>query len=109
MSFREQKTEQLLRELAADFLQRESNRLSLITVTGIEITNNFANVTVLISVLPESGQDDALEFAKRKRSEFRQYIKEHSKLQRLPVVDFRLDIGEKNRQKIDSISSQENL
>ena len=47
-----------------------------------------------------------LAFAKRKRSEFREYLKKHSALQRLPTVDFEIDYGEKNRQRIDEISNK---
>ena len=45
-----------------------------------------------------------MDFAKRKRSEFRDYLKTESRLFKLPFVDFELDLGEKNRQKIDSLS-----
>ncbi len=103
--FRTQKIEETLMHLAAEFLQRESNRISLITVTGISLTNKFTKAVILLSVLPDHKAPEALDFVRRKRSEFKEYIKEHSKLQRIPLVDFEIDFGEKNRQRIEEIST----
>ncbi len=105
MTHREEKTEELIRHLAALFLQRESNRLSLITVTQVKMVERLSKALIYITVLPETMEKDALDFVKRKRSEFREYLKERTKLQRLPFVDFVIDFGEKNRQRIDELSS----
>jgi ribosome-binding factor A len=105
MVFREQKTEELIRHLAADFLQRESNRVSLITVTNVTMLDKLTKAMIYISVLPTDAEEDALDFVKRKRSEFREYLREHTKLQKLPFVDFAIDLGEKNRQRIDELSN----
>lgn len=101
---REAKIEEVIRNAAAEFLQRESNRLSLITVTRVTMSDKLTKATVLITVLPENRQDEAIEFAHRNRSEFREYLKSHTRLQRLPLVDFEIDFGEKNRQRIDELS-----
>ena len=90
--------------LAADFFARESNVQSLITVTHADLSPDLREVTIFFSVLPESSEATALTFAKRKRTEFRDYLKEHSALQRLPTVDFQIDYGEKNRQRIDDLT-----
>ena len=55
-------------------------------------------------VLPEKLENVALNFAKRVRTDFREYLKEHSVLRYLPTVDFALDLGEKNRQRIDELT-----
>jgi ribosome-binding factor A len=90
--------------LAGAFMARESNRQSLVTVTRAEMSRDLKTVTVYFSVLPEKYEGPALNFAKRKRADFREYLKEHSVLRYLPVVDFALDVGEKNRQKIDELT-----
>lgn len=90
--------------LAGDFLARESNRQSLVTVTRADVSNDLKTVTVYFSVLPEKYEEDALNFAKRKRTDFREYIKKHSVLRYLPTIDFALDMGEKNRQKIEELT-----
>ena len=90
--------------LAGEFFARESNRQSLITVTRADVSPDIKNVTVYFSVLPEKFEDAALNFAKRVRSDFREYLKEYSVLRYLPTVDFALDLGEKNRQRIDELT-----
>jgi 3-deoxy-D-arabino-heptulosonate 7-phosphate (DAHP) synthase len=73
MSLKDQKIEELLKHLAAEFLQRESNRQSLVTVTGIELYDKRTKANILITVFPEAKQEAALDFARRKRSEFEIY------------------------------------
>jgi ribosome-binding factor A len=90
--------------LAAEFLQHEANRSSLITVTGIRHTDRFTKATILLSVFPEDKQEEALDFAKRKRTEFKEFIKNHAKMRAIPFVDFEIDLGEKNRQRIEELS-----
>jgi len=91
---------------AADFLARESNRLSLITVTRAELTPDHRRATVFLSVLPERAEAQVLKFAKRARSDFRRYLMEHTALQRVPLVDFEIDYGEKNRRRVDVLTRQ---
>ncbi len=106
MSFKEQKIEQLLRELAANFLNKESSGLSLITVTGVQLSDRLTKATILLSVFPEDKQDNALDFAKRKRTEFKEYVRKHARIGVVPLFDFQIDFGEKNRQRIDELSRQ---
>ncbi len=82
------------------------NGSSLITVTNVELTNRAKNATIFFTVFPTEFEKTALEFAKRKRSEFKEFVMEHSKLGRVPQLDFDIDTGEKNRQKIDDLLSQ---
>ena len=104
---REAKIEEVMKIAAAEFLLRESNRQSLITVTRVTMSDKLTKATILITVLPEDKEEYALEFARRNRSEFREYLKGHTRLQRLPTVDFQIDFGEKNRQRIDEISNSQ--
>ncbi len=102
----EQKTESLIKiikKAAADFMQLESNGASLITITDVRLSSDEKYANILFTVIPEEKQDAALEFAKRMRSEFRQYVKSHTKIGRIPMFDFGIDLGEKYRQKIDLI------
>lgn len=95
---------QEIAHLAGDFFARESNRQSLITVTYADTSADLKNVRICISVLPETHEAAALDFAKRNRNRFREYLKEHSRLKFLPTVDFAIDYGEKNRQRIDELT-----
>lgn len=89
---------------AADFIARESNRQSLVTVTHAEVSPDLKEVTIFLSVLPESAEETVLNFAKRNRTDFRTYLKEKTRLHPLPYVDFEIDLGEKNRQRIDDLT-----
>lgn len=94
----------IIKDFAAKFIQRESNYTSLITVTDVMLYDHGKRATILFTVLPADKEKGALEFMKRMRTEFREYIKEKSRLGRIPFFDFEIDVGEKNRQKIDEIS-----
>ena len=106
MSTRDDRIKEILRDLGARFLLLNSNGSSLITVTNVELTNRAKNATVFCTVFRTEFEKTALEFAKRKRSEFKEFVMEHSKLGRVPQLDFDIDTGEKNRQKIDDLLSQ---
>ncbi|MEX0652240.1 MAG: ribosome-binding factor A [Candidatus Paceibacterota bacterium] len=103
MSDRSQQVSLLIKDAAALFLNRESNRTSLITVTRANISKDFARATVFFTVFPDDQQDQVLHFARRKRADFKAYLKSHMRLRRIPFVDFEIDFGEKHRQHIDSI------
>lgn len=103
-SRRQTQVEEALAHLAMDFLARESSVKALITVTRAEVAPTFKDVTVYFSVLPQTMEAQALKFAKRSRSDFREYIKQHSFLHPIPIVDFVIDLGEKNRQRIDELT-----
>lgn len=106
MSNRDERMKEILRNLATRFLLVNGNNSSLLTVTHINLTRDGKYATIFFTVFPESFEKTALEFSKRKRSEFREFIKENSKLGRIPQIDFEIDSGEKNRQKIDTLLSQ---
>lgn len=103
MTEREEKVGNIIKRLASEFLSRESNRVSLITVTDVKMRDKEKNALILVTVLPENQSDAALAFAKRKRTDFREYIKEHTRIKTIPRVDFEIDKGEKFRQRIDEL------
>ncbi len=105
MSLRQEKVANLVKKLSAQFLQIESSGQSLITVTSCTISPDLRKATIFISVLPEKSEDFALNFIRRKRGDLRDYIKKNTKMRVLPFFDVELDIGEKNRQKIDELSN----
>lgn len=103
-SRRQTQISEMFMKLAGEFFARESNGVSLITVTGADVSPDLRNVKIYFSVMPESYEKPALNFAKRSRTEFREFIKGHARLQYLPNVDFSIDLGEKNRQLIDTLT-----
>jgi ribosome-binding factor A len=106
MSHYSEKLPEELRHLAAQFLERESNRTSLITVTRVVLSENKKYATIFITVFPTDKEEAAVEFVRRQRTEFISYVSKNSKIGRLPTITFELDLGEKNRQRIDELSNQ---
>lgn len=103
MPQRKEKVLNLIKELSAQFLAKENNRTSLVTVTSANVSNDLKRATIFITVLPENKEHDALDFAKRKRGELRNYLKKNMNLKNIPFLDIMIDKGEKNRQKIDEL------
>ena len=106
MSLRDERAEEFIKHLAAEFLQRESNGMSLITVTNVQLYNKRTRARILFTVLPEHKQPEAVDFANRKRNDFKDYVKKNARLQKLPQFEFAIDLGEKNRQRIDELSQE---
>jgi ribosome-binding factor A len=100
---RQEKVSGLIRELSAVFLARENNNTSLITITSCSVSPDMKRATLFITVLPENRQDTALDFAKRKRADLRDYLKKNMSTKVIPFIDIEIDKGEKNRQKIDEL------
>ncbi len=103
---KDQKMKGVLRELASEFLMRESNRTSLITITGVEIFSRGARAKILFTVLPENQEQAALDFFTRRLSDLREYVQEHARMMRVPFFEVAIDVGEKNRQRIDEIERE---
>lgn len=106
MDFRHEKIEHLIQKLAGEFIERESNRNSLITVTRVYIPSDLKRATIMCTVLPEGHEENAINFLKRLRSEFKEYFKKHAKIGRIPFFDFELDKGEKLAQRIRDLTDE---
>ena len=104
MSERIGKINQVLKQIAAEFLSARSNKKSLITVTNTSTSPDLKNVTVYVTVLPMEYEAHALEFCNRRAPELRGVLKKKLSIKRIPFVDFKIDQGEKHRQLIDEIS-----
>lgn len=99
-----ERVKEIIRQKASEFLERESSGNALLTVTNVKLIEKGTKAMVSFTVFPATSENGALDFAKRKRSDFRNFLKKETKLFRLPFIDFEIDLGEKNRQKIDVLS-----
>jgi len=106
MNQRDTKIREMIRELAADFFSRESKKRSLITITDVELRSRGGTAVILVTVLPENQEESAVEFMGRQLTDFKEYVKDHSKIQRIPFFLVAIDRGEKNRQRLDEISKK---
>jgi ribosome-binding factor A len=104
MSQRQEQMQERLRETAAEFLARESNRRSLVTVTAAQVSEDGRRGTIFVTVLPDDYEDEVVKFANRNRMEFGKFFESKVRGMRIPHVEFVLDRGEKMRQRLDELS-----
>jgi ribosome-binding factor A len=103
MAFHNEKVAEEIQHLASEYVSRESNRDALITVTHIILSDDAKYATILFTTLPESKEDAVLDFLKRKRKEFKQHAMKHSKIGRVPFMNFEIDRGQKSANQIYSV------
>ena len=96
--------QEVIRMAAAEFLVREANPQSLITVTRVELNPDGKGARIFITVFPDSAEQAAVAFAYRHRGGFGEYFKKQRRGAFPPKVEFAIDLGEKNRQRMDELS-----
>lgn len=104
MDTRHERIQEALRVGAAEFLAREANRQSLVTVTRAMLSDDSKRGTIFITVLPDDAQEAAVAFANRNRREFVDFLKTRVKGGIPHQIEFEIDFGEKNRQRLDELS-----
>lgn len=100
---KEAKFKEVIHRQAAEFVQQESNGQSMITITKVELDQDFQKAIIFVTVFPDHKQNAVLDFLKRQRSEFKHFIKSKTKLSKIPQFDFMIDLGEKSRQRVEEI------
>ena len=98
--------ESLIGRLVAEFLSREALGKSLLTVTRVTLSEDNKYATIFFSVFPENFESEALVFIKRRANDVREYIQSHARMGHVSFLRFTVDTGEKNRQKIESLSKE---
>ncbi|OHA91236.1 MAG: hypothetical protein A2758_02080 [Candidatus Zambryskibacteria bacterium RIFCSPHIGHO2_01_FULL_49_18] len=97
-------TAEIIHRLAAKFILEEGGQSSLLTVTRVEISPTGKEAKIFFTTLPEEQEDTALKFLERKKPEFHRYIRDESRIGIIPHVDWKIDYGERNRQRLDKLS-----
>ncbi len=93
----------LIAELTAQFIRQEASSDPLITVTRVDLSKDSKQALILFTTIPEEKEEQALVFLKRKAGEVRTFLKKESRLRAIPHLEFMIDFGERNRQRIDTI------
>src|SRR3989344_2930375 len=96
---------EIIHRLAAQFVLEEGSDASLLTITRVEISPTGKEAKVFFTTLPESEENTALKFLERKTPEFKRYVRDKSRIGMVPHIDFKIDYGERNRQRLDELSS----
>jgi len=101
-----EKIEEIIHHLAAEFARDEASDISLLTITRVELSSTGKEAKIYFTTLPENKEDTALKFLIRKIPEFKKYVRNKSRIGLIPHIDFRIDYGERNRQRLDKLSSE---
>lgn len=72
---------------AAEFINRESNRQSLITVTRVDMDDRAREALIFISVYPDDKAYAALDFLNRNSDEFKKFVR--TKLRMKDIARYR--------------------
>ncbi len=97
-------TAEIIHRLASKFILEEGGQSSLLTVTRVELSPTGKEAKIFFTTLPEKEEDTALKFLERKTPEFQRYIRDESRIGIIPHVNFKIDYGERNRQRLDKLS-----
>ncbi len=103
MTQRQEQVKGQLLQFAGDFISQESNRESLVTVTDADVSPNFSNATIYITVMPEEKEQEVIHFLMRRGRDFRTFVMSKTNMKRVPYFDFKIDEGDKNRRRIDEL------
>ena len=100
---RTDKIQEYIKEIAGRFIERESNKTALITVTRVELMQRGRSAMIYLSVLPETGEESAINFLKRKRPEMREAVKAGLNIRTIPFLDVQVDTGQKALHTIETL------
>lgn len=101
---RKARVEEEIKKYVAEYIERESNRDALISVTRIELNEKMTEGMVYVSVLPESKEEGVIFFLTRNGGDIKAFLRKKAPHMRSPFFTFVIDYGEKNRLKIDELS-----
>lgn len=103
MSDRKIKVTELIKELAASFIQQEANADPLITVTSVDVSPDIRRAIIFFTTIPDGREQDALIFLKRNGSNMRNSFKQKARIKNIPHLEFMVDAGERHRQHMDEL------
>lgn len=104
--YKDEKAAALLSHFAAEYFENESNGHSLITVTKTEMLERGKKAIIFFTALPQEKEVAALDFMKRRRNDFRRFVMAKKSFGFAPKIDFQIDLGEHNRQRIDELLNE---
>ncbi len=105
MSIRNEKIRAALQDVAGEFFAREAGRQTLITVTNAHVSDDAKSGSIYFTAFPDSAEAQALSFANRNRREFADFFRKRVRGAFPPHIEFMIDRGEKNRQRLDELTS----
>jgi len=106
MSYRIERVNELLHQEVSKILPREVEfKDCIVTVTNVKTVPSLLSCDVLITVIPEKKEKDALAEIRASLYEIQKIINKRLNIKKVPRLFFKIDEGAKNLYKIDKISS----
>jgi len=106
MVLRQDRLKTHFKKLIAQFLQIHPGVNTLTTVTDFTISKDSHNATAFISVYPESKERETLNRIRKQKHDLWKYLAGKIKIKRIPSIEFKIDAGEKNRQRIEKLTEK---
>ncbi len=104
MAFRKEKLSSLLTELISEYMKtRVQSPSSAITITRLEISDDFKKVVIFVTMYPEDTQRETMRILKKERVKLRKTVGKSLTTKFIPSFEFRIDEGEKSRQRIEEL------
>ena len=100
---REEKLNTHLQKVLAEFLREELGVSPLVSVTRVEVARGLRSARVFITVYPEKDAGAVLAVLEKKHGALMRYLTAHTRIKYIPSVSFEIDLGEKNRQRIEEL------
>lgn len=100
---RKEKIASLLKKIISEFILRLGLKDIFVTITRLELSGDLKNCKIFISVYPEEGEAQVFSKLRSEMKNLIAHVKEKTELKFLPRFEFKVDEGEKNRQKIEEI------
>ncbi len=90
---------------ASDWITRNGNRSSLITLTRADFSSDRKKLHIYYTVIPNNQERPAEQFLTRHADDIREYVKKKMKTQ--PAwFRFHLDTGERNRERVSDLLAE---
>jgi ribosome-binding factor A len=106
MTLRQEKVSSAIKRIAGEYININHSNNYMITPIKTDVSKDLEKSTIYVTVFPEEKEYEAIKNLKRKRSDFRDFFKNQIKIKTIPIFDFEIDLGEKNRQRIDDLSTK---
>lgn len=100
---REEKLNAHLQKVLAEFLREEFGVSPLVAVTRVAVARGLRSARVFITVFPEKNAKEILAALEKKHAALTKYLIAHTRVKYIPSVSFEIDLGEKNRQRIEEL------
>ncbi|MBI4118308.1 MAG: ribosome-binding factor A [Parcubacteria group bacterium] len=106
-SKRVEKASSALQKIVADFVEARAPKNTLLTVTDVAVSQDLRYIVAFVSVYPDVGDVSITKLLNADYRELNELIAKQADFKYMPKVVFEIDHGERNRQRIDELLSQD--